>query len=176
MARPNFTNKFNPYLLPFSRSIVDKPFTGIAYRGIFLECLEKVSFKGLNISKIVYPRDAFATCIKDQFHLPPVWECECGFYSFKDLVDAQEYTVFHKGALVAEIELYGEIIEHDIGYRSREISIKEIYIPKVCSYKQCSSNTISIKIGVKDYGWRCEKHSLHGSTKLKDLKFDYIIQ
>lgn len=176
MARPNFTNKFNPYLPPFTRSFIDIPFSGLAFRGIFLECLERVSFKGLNISKHVYPSDAFATCIKDKFHLPPVWGCECGFYSFKDLVDAKEYTVFHKGALVAEVDLYGEIIEHDIGYRSREISIKKIYIPKLCSYKNCYDNTTNIKIGVKEYGWRCDKHSFFGSTKLTDLKFEYIIQ
>lgn len=176
MARPNFTNKFNPYLPPFTRSFIDIPFSGLAFRGIFLECLERVSFKGLNISKHVYPSDAFATCIKDKFHLPPVWGCECGFYSFKDLIDAQEYTVFHKGALVAEVDLYGEIIEHDIGYRSREISIKKIYIPKLCSYKNCYDNTTNIKIGVKEYGWRCDKHSFFGSTKLTDLKFEYIIQ
>lgn len=101
MARPNFTNKFNPYLPPFTHSFIDIPFSGLAYRGIFLERLERLSFKGLNISKHVYPRNAFATCIKDKFHLPPVWECECGFYSFKDLeiMEAIPTSLSEKGTL-----------------------------------------------------------------------------
>ena len=116
------------------------------------------------------PRDAFAICTKDRFHIPPVWDCECGFYSFKELEDAKEYSVFYKGALVVEVEMYGEIIEHDIGYRSREISINKVFVPELCSYKNCVEKSESILVGVKKNGWRCGLHSHKGATSFDQLK------
>ncbi|MCX6434955.1 MAG: hypothetical protein NTY21_02505, partial [Actinobacteria bacterium] len=37
----------------------------------------------------------------DKFHLPPVWECECGFYSFMDLeiMEAIPTSLSEKGTL-----------------------------------------------------------------------------
>lgn len=175
MAIPNYANKFNPYLTPFTRVLIDRPFTGVAYRGVYLESLERLDFQGLNIKNFSFTRDAFALCVKDKFHLPPVYSCECGFYSFKDLVDAQEYTVFHKGALVVEVELYGEIIEHEIGYRSRELSVTKVFIPGTCSYKTCTKDSSSIKANVKVNSWRCSIHKISGATELKSLKFEYSL-
>ena len=55
-------------------------------------------------------------------HDAPHESCGCGFYGVKDKSNAQ-------GRIIAEVDLYGKVIEHELGYRAeyqRVLSVRVI--------------------------------------------------
>lgn len=82
--------------------------------------------------------DADATC--GSGHKAPRWDCSCGFYA----VPADKLPRFQYGraAVVLLVELSGEIIIHDDGYRAEHQRILEVHVancaecgaPSVCVF------------------------------------------
>lgn len=130
-------SRFNPYINNYTFSKLVSDFDGSAFKVLTfgnnksLPFISPVSKKGLSFKN-------FGVCIKDKFHIPPVLECECGFYSFKSLNLALEYSYYYKNSFVFLVNLFGEIIEHDIGYRSRELDITSVILGDTCYL--CGSN------------------------------------
>lgn len=121
---------FNP-MIPFNNSFVEvREFDGFAFK------ILKVDFRFANFTSPNFKDkrgiSSFACCKVDRFHIPPVWDCECGLYSLKSLRLALSYLRFRRGYNIFKVEIEGEIVEHNLGYRSMRESIRSIYLPKNC--------------------------------------------
>lgn len=139
---------FNP-MIPFNNSFFEvREFDGFAFK------ILKVDFKFMNFTSPNFKDkrgiSSFACCKVDRFHIPPVWDCECGLYSLKSLRLALSYLRFRRGYNIFKVEIDGEIVEHNLGYRSMQESIRSIYLPKNCSCGQLASYFIDHRVYCSD--------------------------
>ncbi len=79
-----------------------------------------------------YSADAAAVCTANPDHVPPVVDCECGFYAFKDLRDAKFELSINPGAFLLAVELYGIGFIYDGGYRGEVQVVSHLAAPKRC--------------------------------------------
>lgn len=72
-----------------------------------------------------------ADCVWRKFfkHTPPGDHCDCGLWSYDDAGPLQR--VFHDPTyLLGEIYLWGDVVRHDVGYRSEFGLVAAIFQPK----------------------------------------------
>ncbi len=79
-----------------------------------------------------YLTDASATCTYDANHVPPVADCQCGFYAFKDLPSAKFELSLNPGTFLLDIDLYGIGFVYEGGYRAEQQVVKQLHVPKRC--------------------------------------------
>lgn len=130
----DYSNKFNPFIPQPSVSFIDSRFTQLAYKCLYLPSLSKALFVSPN-TKTEYGPSAYFSC-KEFNHAKPEINCTCGLYSFKLLEDAWAYSLFKSNILVILVKITGEVIEHDLGYRSSVQNLLKVVIHK-CQYKNC---------------------------------------
>jgi hypothetical protein len=94
-----------------------------------------------------YLADADAKCTVDEEHVPPVAECECGFYAFKELADAQFELGMNPGAFLLDVDLFGIGFTYRSGYRAESQVVNQIVVPKRCM--RC--HILPVKVFVTTY-------------------------
>lgn len=61
----------------------------------------------------------------DECGIAPGWDHACGIYATKELADVE---MFGQVPVVGRVEMWGEIIEHDFGYRSSHARITDLWV------------------------------------------------
>lgn len=79
-----------------------------------------------------YLADASAICTKDLDHVPPVADCECGFYAYRDLAEATFELSVNPGAFLLEVDLYGVGFKYERGYRAENQVVRRLKKPSRC--------------------------------------------
>ncbi len=79
-----------------------------------------------------YSADDLATCTLNPEHIPPVIDCDCGFYAFKELRDAQFELSINPGAFLIDVDLFGIGFEYARGFRAESQLVNSLEIPKRC--------------------------------------------
>lgn len=88
------------------------------------------TFTGVTGNK--YTNDESAVCAEFPDHVPPASGCECGFYAFKYIEDAQFELSIHPGLFLIHVDLFGIGFKHKYGYRAESQRVNSIKFPKRC--------------------------------------------
>ncbi len=88
------------------------------------------SLTGLTGDK--YRADDSARCASNPEHVPPVADCECGFYAFKKIEDAKFELSISPGVFLIEVDLFGVGFEYADGYRAETQLVTRLVTPKRC--------------------------------------------
>jgi len=103
------------------------------------------SLTGLTGDK--YSSDAQAVCTTNSAHIPPVAECECGFYAYKELADAQFEKSINPGAFLLDVDLFGLGFTYKNGFRAETQVVNRLIKDKRCM--RCK--TLPAKVFVSTY-------------------------
>jgi hypothetical protein len=95
----------------------------------------------------IYKADDTARCTNNPDHIPPVAECECGFYAFKNIKDAKFELSITPGVFLFEVDLFGVGFEYGEGYRAEAQVVRKLITPSRCM--RCK--TLPVKNFVKRY-------------------------
>jgi hypothetical protein len=103
-----------------------------------------------------YLADAAAKCSVNKEHIPPVADCECGFYAYKELADAQFELSINPGAFLLDVDLFGIGFTYQGGYRAESQVVNYLAIPKRCM--RCRILPVKVfvtsyKLGFEDNSW-----------------------
>ena len=79
-----------------------------------------------------YRADDLAICTINPEHIPPVMNCDCGFYAFKELNDAQFELSINPGAFLIDVDLFGVGSEYERGFKAESQIVNSIKIPDRC--------------------------------------------
>ena len=153
--------------LPFIRKQRDIKHEGLViqsfgYKVGLLKNIEKGGFEGISFGG--YYLDGKAHCIRSGWHRPPAHWCSCGFHAFKEKVDA--YKLFNRvrnlDKVFLVVDLFGQIVEHEYGFRAEEQIITKIYLPSNCQVKKCSKKTVGYGFYKKCNSSLCSSHLTRG--------------
>lgn len=133
--------------------------------------LATITGKSANLTGLTgdtYLADAAAACNLNPNHTPPVAECECGFYAYKNLSEAKFERSVNPGSFVIEVDLYGLGFEYQRGYRAERQVVKKVFLPKRCMRCRVLTPKVFVttfKLGYgQDFWWqwqaRCQICSL----------------
>lgn len=85
-----------------------------------------------------YGVEAVASCEKNRFAIPssarqtphqaPDEDCTCGFYGLKE-----KPSIIGPGQYLLEVEMYGKVIPHELGYRAEKMRVLSITARPRCS-------------------------------------------
>lgn len=103
-----------------------------------------------------YLKDDSAVCKLSPEHVPPVSNCECGFYAFKSRTDAEFELSINPGLFLVDVDLFGLGFEHKYGYRAESQRVNEMMLPRRCMRCKTLPARIfvrSFKIGYYDDAW-----------------------
>jgi hypothetical protein len=82
----------------------------------------------------VYLSDASAKCTINKEHVPPVADCECGFYAYSDLTEAKFERSINPGAFLLDVDLYGLGFKYARGYRAETQVVNKLITPSRCQF------------------------------------------
>lgn len=142
------------YVGRFSDEKVESVSQCFGYRLAYLADLNSIIFDSLFSGK--FSRDDIAICNKE--HSAPFVNCACGFYSFKEFFKARNERKFFKKSMILKVENFGEIVEHELGWRSANQLVTEINLPKKCSWWFCSSKAVAFVKGENVFIQSCKYH------------------
>lgn len=103
-----------------------------------------------------YKSDASAICLANSEHIPPVINCECGFYAFKNREDAKFELSINPGSFLIDVELYGIGFVYKRGYRAETQVVDHLRIPKNCMRCKILPAKVFVptfKLGLGNYSW-----------------------
>lgn len=89
------------------------------------------------VTSLRYGVDELARCRRRACH-PPGLDCRCGFYAFRDRQRAvdlfAQLTVRHpaRSYVLLTVDLDGEVLEYDLGFRAERQRVLRIEVPGVC--------------------------------------------
>ena len=79
-----------------------------------------------------YSSDDQAVCSEDDQHVPPVLDCECGFYAYKDYEEAKFELSLNPSAFLIDVDLFGLGLVYKRGYRAESQVVNQLLLPKRC--------------------------------------------
>jgi len=79
-----------------------------------------------------YRADDAASCDLDPSHIPPVLDCECGFYAYKEFDDAKFELTLNPGCFLIDVDLFGIGFIYKRGFRAESQMVKKLHLPKRC--------------------------------------------
>ncbi len=103
-----------------------------------------------------YLADASAICSKDINHVPPVAECECGFYAYSDIDEARFEGSINPGAFLLDVDLYGVGFKYARGFRAETQVVNELMTPSRCQFCRILPAKVFVttyKLGYDDISW-----------------------
>lgn len=80
----------------------------------------------------LYSNDDVATCKINPEHIPPVADCECGFYAFKDINDAKYEKSINPTSFLIDVDLFGIGFDYSRGFKAESQRVNSITLPKRC--------------------------------------------
>ena len=104
----------------------------------------------------LYSHDDSARCTINPDHIPPVHNCECGFYAYKNRRDALFELSIHPGLFLIDVDLFGIGFAHKYGYRAESQRVNSLTLPRSCMRcKTLPAKTFikSYKLGYGDHSW-----------------------
>ena len=103
-----------------------------------------------------YKADDSAVCASNPEHIPPVIDCECGFYAYKDAKEAKFELSVNPGVYLIDVDLFGVGFEYERGYRAESQVVNNLTVPKRCMRCKIFPPKVfvaSYKIGFTDRTW-----------------------
>ena len=103
-----------------------------------------------------YLSDAQAECKENADHIPPVAECECGFYAYKELADAQFELSINPGAFLLDVDLFGLGFTYKNGFRAESQVVNRLIAPKRCMRCRVLPAKVFVttyRLGYEDITW-----------------------
>jgi len=103
-----------------------------------------------------YLSDASAKCTINKEHVPPVADCECGFYAYSDLTEAKFEGSINPGAFLLDVDLYGVGFKYARGYRAETQVVNELITPRRCQFCRILPAKVFVstyKLGYDDASW-----------------------
>ena len=103
-----------------------------------------------------YLSDAQAICKENPEHIPPVAQCECGFYAYKELADAQFELSINPGAFLLDVDLFGLGFTYKNGFRAESQVVNQLITPSRCMRCRVLPATVFVttyKLGYEDTTW-----------------------
>lgn len=103
-----------------------------------------------------YLSDAQAVCSENPEHIPPVAECECGFYAYKELADAQFELSINPGAFLLDVDLFGLGFTYKNGFRAESQVVNSLIKPRRCMRCKTLPATVFVttyRLGYEDTAW-----------------------
>jgi hypothetical protein len=73
----------------------------------------------------------------------PCLTCSCGYYAYKSRDDAEQH---HQGRVLARVQLWGRLVEHERGYRAERIRIAELFVLR--DYPEVGRAGLAARYGV----------------------------
>ena len=142
------------YVGRFSEEKVESVDQCFGYRLAYISDINLFTFDSLFSGK--FSKDDQANCSKD--HDAPVVSCACGFYSFKKFINAKKEKKFFKNSVILKVENFGEIVEHELGWRSANQLVTEINMPRNCSWWFCWKKAVALVKGDNVFIQACKYH------------------
>lgn len=103
-----------------------------------------------------YLADSSAKCSINTNHVPPVAECECGFYAYSDIAEARFEGSINPGAFLLDVDLYGVGFKYARGYRAETQVVNELMTPRRCQFCKILPAKIFVttyKLGYDNISW-----------------------
>ena len=103
-----------------------------------------------------YLSDASAKCTINKEHVPPVADCECGFYAYSDLTEAKFEGSINPGAFLLDVDLYGVGFKYARGYRAETQVVNKLITPSRCQFCRILPAKVFVttyKLGYDDTSW-----------------------
>lgn len=103
-----------------------------------------------------YLSDASAKCSINKEHVPPVADCECGFYAYRELTEAKFEGSINPGAFLLDVDLYGVGFKYARGYRAETQVVNELITPSRCQFCRILPAKVFVttyKLGYDDTSW-----------------------
>jgi hypothetical protein len=103
-----------------------------------------------------YLSDAQAVCKENPQHIPPVAECECGFYAYKELADAQFELSINPGSFLLDVDLFGLGFTYKNGFRAESQVVNRLITPRRCMRCRVLPATVFVstyRLGYEDNSW-----------------------
>ena len=103
-----------------------------------------------------YLSDASAKCTINKEHVPPVADCECGFYAYSDITEAKFEGSINPGAFLLDVDLYGVGFKYARGYRAETQVVNELITPRRCQFCRILPAKVFVttyKLGYDDTSW-----------------------
>lgn len=103
-----------------------------------------------------YLTDASAKCSINKEHVPPVADCECGFYAYSDISEAKFEGSINPGAFLLDVDLYGVGFKYARGYRAETQVVNELLTPSRCQFCRILPAKVFVttfKLGYDDISW-----------------------
>ncbi|CAN2188817.1 hypothetical protein MCEPAE42_00478 [Candidatus Nanopelagicaceae bacterium] len=100
--------------------------------GFKVAALSGVNPTFTGITGNTYSNDENAICEAFPEHIPPANGCECGFYAYKSVRDAQFELSIHPGLFLIQVDLFGIGFSHRYGYRAESQRVNSLKFPKRC--------------------------------------------
>lgn len=103
-----------------------------------------------------YLSDAQAVCSENPEHIPPVAECECGFYAYKELSDAQFELSINPGAFLLDVDLFGLGFTYKNGFRAESQVVNQLITPRRCMRCRVLPAKVFVttyRLGYEDTAW-----------------------
>lgn len=120
---------------------------------------------------VPYGVDAHAICNAWGFlgksqHEAPRWDCYCGFYALAERPKEFEY-----GSFLAQVELFGTVIEGERGWRASRQRVLSLFALRRCAFVECSNVAEGFQVGSDGSVWpSCADHAPFGLGSLADLR------
>ena len=103
-----------------------------------------------------YLSDASAKCSINKEHVPPVADCECGFYAYSEFAEAKFEGSINPGAFLLDVDLYGVGFKYARGYRAETQVVNELITPSRCQFCRILPAKVFVttyKLGYDDTSW-----------------------
>ena len=103
-----------------------------------------------------YLSDASAKCSINKEHVPPVADCECGFYAYSEFTEAKFEGSINPGAFLLDVDLYGVGFKYARGYRAETQVVNELITPSRCQFCRILPAKVFVttyKLGYDDTSW-----------------------
>ena len=103
-----------------------------------------------------YLSDATAKCTINKEHVPPVADCECGFYAYSEFAEAKFEGSINPGAFLLDVDLYGVGFKYARGYRAETQVVNELITPSRCQFCRILPAKVFVttyKLGYDDTSW-----------------------
>lgn len=102
----------------------------------------QIHFRGLFHGS--FTADERAVCERDDGHQPPVDLCTCGFYAFGSARRALTHWPSYPDTALLTVEMYGDIVAHQYGWRAEEQVVVGVLIRPTCIHCGHRADGVSI--------------------------------
>lgn len=108
----------------------------------------------------LYVADDTAKCEMNRDHVPPVADCDCGFYAYSDIETAEHQLSINPTSFLIDVDLFGVGFAYSRGFRAESQVVNFMKLPSRCmrcKVLRPERFVKSFKFGFNSYGyWRWE--------------------